>query len=282
MNIVLTAFAAFSAVALGALGVLRWYDHHADGAERARLLAFQPTSPPLFDPAMVADLPDAARRYFTFSIAPGTPLYTVADVTMTGQFSLGTKDNPDYLDMSATQTLAAPHGFVWKLRAGSGLMRISGSDSGTWTRFWVMGLAPVARTGGSTDHARSAFGRYTAEALFWTPAALLPSTGISWEGVNETTARVTIRKDDLAQTVEISVDADGRLVAIRFMRWSDANSEKRFQLQPFGGDFSEYQTFVGFTLPTRVSAGNFYGTDDYHPFFIADVQTVSFPKDVQD
>jgi len=41
-----------------------------------------------------------------------------------------------------------PAGFVWKMRARRGLMRLSGSDSHRWTRFWLMGLLPIARLGG--------------------------------------------------------------------------------------------------------------------------------------
>ena len=69
---------------------------------------------------MVADLPEPARRYFAFAIAAGTPLYTVAQIKTEGQFSLGTKNAPNYKAMNATQALATPEGFVWKM---------SGSDS---------------------------------------------------------------------------------------------------------------------------------------------------------
>jgi hypothetical protein len=75
------------------------------------------------------------------------------------------------MPMSAEQILAAPHGFVWKFNAGDGLMRVSGSDvasdSVSWSRFWLLGVVPVARAGGNPDHSRSAFGRYVAEAVFF-------------------------------------------------------------------------------------------------------------------
>ncbi len=38
-----------------------------------------------FGPEMVANLPNPARRYFTFAIAPGTPLRMVAEIDMTGE-----------------------------------------------------------------------------------------------------------------------------------------------------------------------------------------------------
>ena len=108
---------------------------------------------------------------------------------MTGRFSLGDKDKPGYMAIAAEQTLAAPHGFVWSMRAGRGAMRVSGSDSGRWTRFWAMGLVPVARIRGDRDHARSTFGRYVAEAVFWMPAALLPGPEVAWNAIGDDTAR---------------------------------------------------------------------------------------------
>ncbi len=271
-------YGALSAAALlGSAAAWRASDHRADRAEAQRLVRYQPSGPERFDPTHVADLPKPARRFFGFAIAPGTPLWTVAEIEMTGQFALGDQDAPNYMQMTAQQTLAAPHGFVWSMRAGRGAMRASGSDSGRWTRFWVMGLAPVARSGGTSDHARSAFGRYVSEAVFWTPAALLPGQGVRWEAVDESTARVIVTRGNLSQSVDVTVDADGRPGKVQFPRWTNANPEKAFRLQPFGGYLSEFRTFDGFTLPTHVEAGNHFGTEDYFPFFIADVHDVRFP-----
>jgi hypothetical protein len=229
---------------------------------------------------MIADLPDATQRYFRFAISPGTPLYTVAEISMQGEFSLGTKDKPNYTPMHAEQVLAAPHGFVWNLRAGGGVMRIAGSDAAvdgsSWSRFWILGIVPVARAGGNSDHARAAFGRYVAEAVFWTPAALLPSDHVRWEAIDNSSARVIVTHLGLQQAVDLFVDADGRPTRVVFQRWSDANQQKVFQLQPFGGYLSEYRNFDGFHLPTRVEAGNFFGTDDYFPFFKATVTSIRF------
>ena len=146
------------------------------------------------------------------------------------------------------------------------------------TRFWLMGLVPVARVSGMDDHRRSAFGRYVAEAVFWTPAALLPGPGVVWEQVNETTARVTVTHEGIQQSVDVTVDAEGRPVTVVFPRWSDANPEKTFKLQPFGGSLSEFRDFDGFRLPTHVEAGNQFGTDAYFPFFIADITGITFPS----
>jgi hypothetical protein len=263
---------------LAALWLWRQADHRADRAEWARLAALQPKNPAAFDPAMVAGLPEPVRRFFAFAIQPGTPLFTVAELDMTGRFSLGTKEAPNYLPMTARQILAAPEGFVWIMSGAKGFMRVSGSDTGTWTRFWLYGLGPVARAGATADHARSAFGRYVGEAVFWTPAALLPGPNVRWEAVDENTARVIVTRDGLEQPVELTVDAEGRPLRIVFPRWTNANPDKVFRLQPFGGTLSEFRDFGGYRLPTHVEAGNFFGTDDWFPFFIADITDIRFPR----
>ncbi|MGC9386254.1 MAG: DUF6544 family protein, partial [Hydrogenovibrio sp.] len=156
-----------------ALVALRWRDAADEHREWQRLSAQQPLNPIRFDPAMVNNLPPAAQAFFRFAILPGTPLKTVAEIDMGGEFSLGDRTNPNDQPMKASQILAAPQGFIWKLER-FGKMGVTGSDSAHWTRFRIFSLLPVARLGGTTDHRRSAFGRYVAEALFWTPAVFLP------------------------------------------------------------------------------------------------------------
>ena len=255
----------------------RLSDHWRDHKEMDRLRALQPLDPELFRSELVTELPDAARRFFLFSIQEGTPLRTVVQLEMQGSFSLGNKADPKYMQMRAKQVLAAPDGFVWKMTAQSGHLSISGSDSGSWTRFWLANVMPVARSGGTADHARSAFGRYVAEAVFWSPAALLPSANVSWSEVSNDIARVTVESRGQRQSFDLNVGEDGRPVQVVFSRWTNANPDGDFKHQPFGGTLSEFETFDGFRLPTHIEAGNGFGTDDYFPFFIADVTSLSFP-----
>lgn len=275
---------SLGAIALALLALLawRWADKRADNLVWESLVSRQPSHPGVFDPAMVDELPDPARRFFRFAIKPGTPLYTVAEISMEGEFSLGNKAEPNYMPMTAEQILAAPHGFVWKLSAGDGVMKVSGSDVAedtiSWSRFWLLGIAPVGRAGGNPDHSLSAFGRYVAEAVFWTPAALLPGDNVRWEPVSNSTARVTLTHLGLQQAVNLTVDTEGRPTKVIFQRWTNANPEKVFQRQPFGGYLSEFEDFDGFQLPTRVEAGNLFEKDDYFPFFRVTVTSVRFPQ----
>lgn len=276
-DFIIVSVALALALCILALALLLFLDRRADRVEWRRLGAWQPVDPPRFDLSMVAGLAEPARRYFSFAIEPGTALYPVAEIDMTGQFSLGSRDRPGYQPMQAKQILAVPQGFVWAMRTCGGLP-ISGSDAASWTRFRIFGLIPVARLGGDPDHTRSAFGRYSAEGVIWAPASLLPGPGISWEAVDDNTARVSVRHGDLCQTIDVTVDGAGRPVVVSFQRWSNANPDKVHRLQPFGATLSDFREVQGYRLPFHVEAGNLFGTEDYFPFFIADVTEIRFPQ----
>jgi hypothetical protein len=270
-------FLALFGVFIAALFSLRFFDWRAEQVEWTRLAGLQPKSPARYDPKMVADLPEPAQRFFNFAIAPGTPLWSVVEIDMGGQFSLGTRDIPNYQTMEASQILVSPHGFVWRLNL-SGMIPVSGSDSGKWTRFCILGLLPVARMGGDPDHAQSAFGRYVAESVFWTPATVLPGPGVVWEGVDSNTARVTVSREALSQTVNVKVGSDGQPVEVSFLRWSNANSDKEYRFQPFGGSLSDFREVQGYRLPFKVEAGNMFNTDEYFTFYRAEVTEIRFPE----
>ncbi len=55
-----------------ALSVWRLLDHRADLKAMHELAVSQPAQPPTFTADMVAHLPEPARRYFLYTIKPGT------------------------------------------------------------------------------------------------------------------------------------------------------------------------------------------------------------------
>lgn len=261
-----------------------WWVHGRDLAQRDRVWsALEPlreSAPPLYDPAMVATLPEVAQRYFARAITPGTPLHRVVSLEMQGDFIMNGKALP----MQASQVLAPPaRGFVWQAQIGSGLMAFAGSDGyarsseveESWTKFWLHGLVPLARIGGTKDHARAAATRVMLESV-WTPAALLPQFGARWEQTGPDSAEVHFAETPDLPPMQIKLDAQGNLTEVWAMRWSDANPDKTYRLQPFGGRMLEMGVFGGFTVPVRVELGNLWGTPDYAPFFLATITAARY------
>ncbi|WP_298676289.1 DUF6544 family protein [uncultured Lentibacter sp.] len=281
LDVLLLTFAIL-AFAMLFLAVMARREASAEAHILTRLFVRKPAAPPAFSHDMLAALPAPAQRFFRFTIAEGTPLTTVAEVTMQGRFDLGSKDAPNPQPMQARQVLAPPRGFLWTTRIGKKLA-ITGSDGlcdgRSWSRFRLAGLFPVARAGGNPDHLLSSFGRLVGDALLWTPAAFLPATNtgwdsLTWQSAAPDTATVTVTLGTLSQSADIVVDEEGRLVSVRFARWSNENPEKTYTRQPFGGDITAHETFAGFTLPTALTAGNHYGTEAYHIFFDITVSEV--------
>lgn len=276
-----TAFVLLMLVIIAmVLRFLRHLDDRAVASKWTTLVACSTLNPENFDTRRLDGLPPLAQQFFEVSIRNGTPLNTVVELTMHGEFSLGDKKEPNYLPMKARQLIAPAAGFIWQVKAGKGMMQISGSDAaypgGSWTRFWLFGIVPVARFGGTVDHARSSFGRYMGEVIFWSPASLLPSDSVIWTEIDAHTVRVSVTQGDLEQAYDLTIDADGHLEQVRFERWSNANDDKTYRFQPFGGYLSDFQDFNGFLLPTSVTAGNHFGTDEYFPFFKVKVDSIKF------
>ena len=252
------------------------YRRSAEDTDRAWAEIAAAARPPvaLFDPATVSHLPEVARRYFLHAIAPGTPLRTTVELRLKGTFLLGDRTSSQRYDMEASQILAPPNQFVWTPILRSGLLTIAGSDGlidgKAWTRFWIASLLPVANVPSSADLVRSAQFRSAIEGI-WAPASLLPRDGIVWKAAGPNTASVTIDLPHGPIVVALTMDSTGALIEVVGMRWSDANPQKLFQLQPFGGTIEREATFEGYTIPSVVMVGNMFGTSDYFPFYRAQV-----------
>ena len=70
--------------------------------------------------------------------------------------------------------------------------------------------------------------------------------------------------------------ANGSVQEVVGQRWSNANPEKVFRLQPFGGTIASEATFGGFTIPSKLRMGNHFGMDEFLPFFQVDVSRADY------
>jgi hypothetical protein len=265
---------------LFALAVLRGLALR-DEAELARQLeGLRPGQVTRFDPATLNGLPEPAQRYLSRAIAPGTPLVALAVLRMEGSFRL----NGAVMPLAADEVLAPPQGFLWRATLGDGMQALSGSDSyftpmqgpaQSWTRFALAGVLPVVREGGTADHARAAAGRVMIEAV-WAPAALTPQAGALWRQTGPDSAEVRLPDHPDLPAVEITLDPTGLPLSARIQRWSNANPEATWRLQPFGGTFSDWDSFSGITIPVAVEMGNHFGLPEYDRFFQSRVTEARF------
>jgi hypothetical protein len=240
-----------------------------------QMLKVQPDAE-VFTPAMIADLPEPARRYFLRAIQRGTRLASSVRLNMKGEFR--TKPGAAWMSMTAEELLVPSQGFVWKARVGSGLMWIAGADHYAKGRgrlsFWLWGLLPVARAQGP-DISRSALGRLAIEAI-WVPSCLLPQRGARWEAVDDQSAKVIRVLDGEEFAATLSIDAEGRLLRAVVPRWGDAGEKGRFEFFPFGSQPHTERAFAGYTIPAGLGVGWWPGEDRYFEFFRATIESARF------
>ncbi|MUG98566.1 hypothetical protein F7734_42260 [Scytonema sp. UIC 10036] len=228
-----------------------------------------------FSQDMVAGLPAPVQRYFLHAIAPGTPQASSVSLDMSGSFRLG-QDKP-WLPMRAKQIISAK-GFVWKAAIGRSLCQMVGADyyaNGFGRmRFSLWGLLPLVNAR-SPALVRSGIGRLAGE-LVLLPSALLPQHGVSWKAIDERTIQASLKINDEPIILTLTIDPDGKLQKLSLPRWGDKTEDSSYTYIPFGGEYQEENTFGGFTIPSQMSAGWWFGTDRYLEFFRATIEQAGF------
>lgn len=228
--------------------------------------------PELFDPAMLADLPEPARRWLTHAIEVGTELASSVRLTMSGHIRLGA-----WRSFTAEQVITPSEGYIWAARASFSGLPVLGFDrlsSGTAEMRWrMLDVLPVVSATGA-DVLRSAVGRLACEFV------MVPTSFRSavWRlGDRPDTAVATWLVDGEQADVHLEVDSKGHLRSVLLQRWSDAGGTG-FGYVPFGVTVEAERTFGGVTIPSTVRAGWWWGTDreDEGEFFRATITGVAF------
>jgi hypothetical protein len=219
-------------------------------------LGSEPGHPPRpFTDAEMEGLAAPVRRYLAHAIAPTTPLYQCARLSMRGSIKLGR-----WLPFRARQVLAPHDGFIWAARVAG---MIVGSDQyldGTGGMDWKLaGLIRVAHEEGP-DVSRSAAGRGAAEGI-WLPTAMLPSCGVRWTSQDDTHITARYQLHGTPVEAHYSLGPDASIQSLVFDRWGDPDKTGTPAWHPFGGQITGQHTFEGLTIPSSGRLGWHYGTN---------------------
>lgn len=210
-------------------------------------------------PDDLSHLPEAARRYLGHAIAPGTGLAAAVRLTMHGEIKLR-----KWTPFEAEEVIHAERGMIWNARVGSGPGQVRGNDrvvDGQGSMVWrVLGVVPVVR-GSGPDITRAGAGRLAAE-LIWLPSALL-GPNVFWSGHHPSRAQASFQVQGHPASLNLSVGPSGELTSVSVARWGNPDGGA-FRPVEFGG-FSEGESaFGGYTIPTRLRVGWYFGSDRFH------------------
>ncbi|MBX6356308.1 MAG: hypothetical protein IRZ05_10710 [Micromonosporaceae bacterium] len=211
-----------------------------------------------FDPAMVAHLPEPARRWLNHAIAPGTPLRRSAELEMHGEVRLGS-----WRRFEARQVLAPPEGFVWAVTTHLAGLPMHGYDR--YTRgtgqmcHKLFGVVPVVSATGP-DLTRSAAGRLASEIVF-VPAAAA-AADVAWRSVDERDVVALLSCGGWTHEVTLTVGPSGALEKVTVPRWARVGRGP-YREHLFAAVVDDEATFGGYTIPSRITAGWGYRTGQW-------------------
>ncbi len=213
--IILGLVAVIAAVLI--LGAARWQS--ASRELQARLEAAQPPEQPAtYDTRELDGLPMPVQRYFRAVLSEGRSIVSRVSVMHRGTFNMSETGEQWKPFTSAQQVTTQPPGFIWNGRiamlpglpvrvhdayvAGEGILRAS-----------LSGLITLANMRGTPDMNQGELMRYLAEAA-WYPTALLPSQGVRWTTVDDTSAKATLQDGDTRVSLLFRFDEQGLIASV--------------------------------------------------------------------
>jgi len=199
-------------------------------------------------------VPPPVVRYFRAALGNNPARVTRARIRWSGQFLIQ-PDADGWAPFDADQVFTAHSpGFVWDalIRMGPGIMtlvRDAFVDGHGSMRAAVLGMVPVINAPPTPELDAAALQRYLAEAV-WLPSALLPSQGVRWTPLTDTSARATIRAGRTVVTLDFVFGPDGLVARVfTLARFRDMHGTN--VPTPWEGRFLRYEDRSGMRIPVE-------------------------------
>jgi hypothetical protein len=231
------------------LSVRRWQARSSRLVQQ--LMAPGSRAPSTYSAEELGDLPGPVVRYFRAVLRDGQRIIRHVRLEQEGEFLLKAPDG--WRPFTAVQHID-PVGFVWDARIrmmpGVSVLVRDGFVAGTGSMHaGLFGLITIVSREGSPEIASAALMRYLAEAV-WCPTALLPSQGVRWGPVDDSTARATLSVGPVTVSLDYRFGADGLVRGIYAPeRGRDVNGTS--VPTPWQGRWSEWGEQDGVRIPLR-------------------------------
>ena len=215
----------------------------------------QTIKPKIYNQKEIEGLPEPVQRFFRTVIKDGQAIVAAVKLSQQGLFNMSETENK-WSPFTATQFVITQRlGFDWDARIqmapgvnafvhdtyllGEGSLHAS-----------LLGLFTVAKIPSTPEANQGELLRFFAEAP-WYPTALLPSQGVRWEAINDTSARATLTDGATTVSVVFQFNAEGTIDTFR----TEARYRDKLTAMPWGGRFGEYSVRNGMLIPLEGEVG---------------------------
>jgi hypothetical protein len=245
----------FSVIVLIAAAILyggsRWDSSTKDllaRLEAARVSA----GPRTYDPGELASLPAPVQRYFRAVLTDGQPIVAAVTVEHAGTFNMSAAGEKWQPFTSRQRVTTQCPGFVWdariavapglKARVHDAYVEGEGILHAT-----LLGFLTIVNMRGTRPVAEGELQRFFAETA-WYPTALLPSQGVQWTAVDDTSAKAALKDGDISLTLLFRFDEAGLIASVR----AEARARTvggRVIPTPWEGRWRNYEIRDGMRVP---------------------------------
>jgi hypothetical protein len=232
-------------------GAARWHAK-SDTLFESLNAAILPRASTQYDAREIDRLPKPVCRYLRSVLQDGQRVIDVVRLSQEGEFRRSDRDG--WRAFTATQVVTTrPPGFVWdaRIRTAPALSAfvhdayVAGDGS---LHAEALGLATVADSRGTPAMAEGELLRYLAEAA-WYPTALLPSQGVRWEAVDDSSANATLTDGATTVSLEFRFDSEGLIRSVSAASRYRGEIDGVPQFGRWEGSFSSYAVRHGMRIP---------------------------------
>ena len=184
-----------------------------------------------------------------------------------------------WLPFTAEEVIRWDRGMIWSATVLKNGIPIRGSDrivDGEGSMQWkLLGIFPVMAAAGP-DITRSAIGRVQVESI-WLPSVLCHPE-VVWTETDRSHPHARFTMLGRTAELDLAVEDNGRVTRASLPRWGNPEGAA-FHDVNFGGVLEAEGTFEGYTIPTRIRAGWYFGTDRFESdgeFFRATIDQANF------
>ncbi len=211
--------------------------------------------PKIYDQKELEGLPAPVQRFFRTVLKDGQAIASAVKLSQQGLFNMNEMEDK-WSPFTATQlAIAQRPGFDWDARIqmapgvnafvhdtyllGEGSLHAS-----------LLGLFTVADVGGTPEANQGELLRFFAETP-WYPTALLPSQGVRWDAIDDTSARATLTDGATTVSLVFKFNAEGAIATCR----AEARYRDKLTAMPWCGRFGEYSVRNGMLIPLEGEVG---------------------------